>query len=56
LAWNRPPDSELMLPGGSEMLPLIVGPSATENRAVTVVEDTDIQEAEDMGNPTSKTA
>jgi HemY protein len=54
LAWNRPPDSELMLPGGSEMLPLIVGPSATAKSPGVVIEDTDIPEAEDMGNPPSK--
>mmetsp|Transcript_18290 Transcript_18290/g.29156 ORF Transcript_18290/g.29156 Transcript_18290/m.29156 type:complete len:491 (-) Transcript_18290:2303-3775(-) len=56
LTWKRPPDSELALPGGSEMLPLLVGHAPTEETAVAVVEveDSEIIEAEDLGNPPSK--
>ncbi|APX13087.1 heme biosynthesis protein HemY [Tateyamaria omphalii] len=56
LTWKRPPNAELALPGGSEMLPLLVGaPEGTkdENEGA-VVEEANVIEAEDMGNPTVK--
>ncbi len=62
LAWTRPPSAEVSLPGGSEMLPLLVGaPDGTRNAVVPVepdapADDSDVVEAEDLGNPTSKTA
>ncbi|MEM8578335.1 MAG: heme biosynthesis HemY N-terminal domain-containing protein [Pseudomonadota bacterium] len=51
LSWRRPPAAELQLPGGGEMLPLIVGPSVADTQVVTVadgadnVEDADIIDA-----------
>ncbi|WP_420010756.1 heme biosynthesis protein HemY [Tateyamaria sp.] len=57
LAWKRPPNSEVALPGGSEMLPLLVGSAPSGETAVAVVdpsEPDDIIEAEDLGNPPSK--
>lgn len=56
MTWKRPPDSEVALPGGSEMLPLLVGNAASGDTAVAVVDDSDsdIIEAEDLGNPPSK--
>ncbi|WP_299152570.1 heme biosynthesis HemY N-terminal domain-containing protein [uncultured Tateyamaria sp.] len=58
LAWKRPPASEVTMPGGTQVLPLLVGsaPDKTSETAVTVIEDTDVLEAEDLGNPPSKAA
>ncbi|MEX0370972.1 MAG: heme biosynthesis protein HemY [Tateyamaria sp.] len=57
LAWVRPPADELSLPGGTEMLPLLVGKPTTEvENAVSISDDADVIEAEDMGNPNSKNA
>ena len=57
LAWKRPPASEIVMPGGTEMLPLLAAsPAQGGDNAVTVVEDADVIEAEDLGNPPSKTA
>ncbi|WP_299650851.1 heme biosynthesis protein HemY [uncultured Tateyamaria sp.] len=56
LTWERPPNAELSLPGGTEMLPLLVGtPAKAEASNLAVVDDADVLEAEDMGNPESKT-
>ena len=53
--WKRPPSAELSLPGGTEMLPLLVGaPTAQTDNAVAVVDDGDVIEAEDLGNPNDK--
>lgn len=54
LEWKRPPASELVMPGGSEMLPLLVGAAGAVENAVVVVDDPDVLEAEDLGNPPSK--
>ncbi|KIC49764.1 heme biosynthesis HemY N-terminal domain-containing protein [Tateyamaria sp. ANG-S1] len=56
LTWKRPPNAELSLPGGSEMLPLLVGgpEQSKDDTEVAVVQDADVIEAEDMGNPTVK--
>jgi len=61
LTWKRPPSAVVSMPGGTEMLPLLApkGSDATDT-AVTVVEpnptDTDVIEAEDLGNPQKKGA
>lgn len=49
LAWKRPPDSEVAMPGGVQMLPLIVG--AVEDNlgadgAGSVIDTADIEDAE----------
>ncbi|MBY5933435.1 heme biosynthesis protein HemY [Tateyamaria omphalii] len=56
LSWKRPPNAELTLPGGSEMLPLLIGApqKSDDDGAVAVVDDSDVIEAEDMGNPAPK--
>ncbi|WP_415405091.1 heme biosynthesis protein HemY [Tateyamaria sp. SN3-11] len=55
LAWKRPPTSEVAMPGGTEMLPLLAGKSsATSDTAVAVVDQGDVLEAEDLGNPPPK--
>jgi HemY protein len=38
LAWKTPPQSEVVLPAGANMLPLLVGASAEESRPVPVSE------------------
>ncbi len=43
LAWQAPPRSEVAMPGGVEMLPLIVGP-ASDDAAITTVDSTDANE------------
>lgn len=41
LTWKRPPEAVIALPGGAEMLPLLVGkPAREESSAPIVVEDT----------------
>ncbi len=57
LSWKRPPASELSMPGGTEMLPLLgaQGGSAAGQSAVPIRDvDADVIEAEDLGNPPSK--
>ncbi|WP_299547845.1 heme biosynthesis HemY N-terminal domain-containing protein [uncultured Tateyamaria sp.] len=55
LTWKRPPNAELSLPGGTEMLPLLVGsPAEKAGNAVAVVDDENVIEAEDLGNPTAQ--
>ncbi|MEL6466347.1 MAG: heme biosynthesis HemY N-terminal domain-containing protein [Pseudomonadota bacterium] len=55
LTWKRPPAVELSLPGGSEMLPLLVGkPASSDSSVVPVGDDTDVIEAEDMGHPDAR--
>ncbi len=44
LAWKRPPVSEVAMPAGVQMLPLIVG--ALEDNTETVVKDVVIEDAE----------
>ncbi|WP_299281439.1 heme biosynthesis HemY N-terminal domain-containing protein [uncultured Tateyamaria sp.] len=58
LAWKRPPASEVAMPGGTQVLPLLVGSPSDEasKNAVTVIGDADVLEAEDLGNPPSKAA
>ena len=56
LSWRTPPMSEVAMPGGTEMLPLIVGPSATEVEeadasGAEVLADTDVVSTSD-GPPT----
>lgn len=61
LTWKRPPSAEVAMPGGTEMLPLLApkGSDASDT-AVAVVEttsaDSDVIEAEDLGNPPKKGA
>lgn len=54
LAWERPPVTELAMPGGSSMLPLLVGRTASANDTTDVEDDPDVLVAEDLGNPQSK--
>lgn len=55
LTWKRPPTAELALPGGTEMLPLLVGSLAEKtDDSVTVTDDENVIEAEDLGNPVSQ--
>ncbi|WP_299600841.1 heme biosynthesis HemY N-terminal domain-containing protein [uncultured Tateyamaria sp.] len=55
LTWKRPPNAELSLPGGTEMLPLLVGaPTKKSDDAVTVVDDENVIEVEDLGNPATQ--
>ncbi len=42
LAWKTPPQSEVSMPGGMQMLPLIMGPKAKEGTEVVVIEDAEI--------------
>ncbi|MEL7092158.1 MAG: heme biosynthesis HemY N-terminal domain-containing protein [Pseudomonadota bacterium] len=72
LTWTRPPMAEVALPGGSEMLPLLIGPTAAPQVAdIVALDPTDadtseeppksdpddnVVEAEDLGNPTQKSA
>ncbi|MEO0937355.1 MAG: heme biosynthesis HemY N-terminal domain-containing protein [Pseudomonadota bacterium] len=44
LTWKRPPETDLPMPTGAEMLPLIVGPAESEDGALVVAED--VPEAE----------
>ncbi|MEL6808927.1 MAG: heme biosynthesis HemY N-terminal domain-containing protein [Pseudomonadota bacterium] len=61
LTWKRPPSAMIAMPGGTEMLPLLApkGSDAADT-AVAVVEttatDSDVIEAEDLGNPQPKGA
>lgn len=58
LEWKRPPSTELTLPGGSEMLPLLGARPASEDTLVPVdapdADTAEVIEAEDMGNPAPK--
>ena len=62
LTWTRPPSSEVSLPGGSEMLPLLIGgrDEAPSNAVVplnpTDSGEDDVIDAEDLGNPAQKSA
>ncbi|WP_415922464.1 heme biosynthesis protein HemY [Tateyamaria sp. SN6-1] len=68
LTWTRPPNAEMSLPGGSEMLPLLIGPRDEDTSGSVVAMDagtakddaeTDespVIEAEDLGNPAQKSA
>ncbi|MEL6452897.1 MAG: heme biosynthesis HemY N-terminal domain-containing protein [Pseudomonadota bacterium] len=59
LTWKRPPASEVAMPGGTEVLPLLVASpadAAPADTAVTVVDTVEVVEAEDLGNPTKKEA
>lgn len=49
LAWKRPPQSEVAMPGGVQMLPLIVGALEDKSAAadpVIIVEDDEIEDAQ----------
>ena len=60
LTWTRPPSAEISLPGGSEMLPLLVGkPESKSVGEIVPLDpsgDDDVVEAEDLGNPSQKSA
>ena len=62
MTWTRPPSSEVSLPGGSEMLPLLIGPRDAPDSSDAVVPMTpasdsdDVIDAEDLGNPAQKSA
>ena len=42
LSWRTPPEAEVAMPGGIEMLPLITGPDPSATTDVVVVEDVEI--------------
>jgi HemY protein len=54
LAWKTPPQSEVTLPSGLEMLPLIVGPEDEEPTAVILAEDVEIVEVAADNNDLTK--
>lgn len=71
LAWTRPPNAELSMPGGSEMLPLLIGHQTPKHETRDLAEhegdanpdeepkatdddQSDVIEAEDLGNPPPK--
>ena len=60
LAWTTPPTSEVVMPGGVQMLPLIVGPAEDQN--VTPQDEADVEIIddvtliEDTGKETAKPA
>lgn len=62
MTWTRPSSSEVSLPGGSEMLPLLIGPREKPDSSDAVVPMTpasdsdDVIDAEDLGNPAQKSA
>ncbi|MEM6758913.1 MAG: heme biosynthesis HemY N-terminal domain-containing protein [Pseudomonadota bacterium] len=72
LSWKRPPVAEVALPGGADMLPLLIGPTdAPQGADIVPLEpnggdtgaepakpnsDDAVVEAEDLGNPTQKSA
>lgn len=48
LSWKAPPRSQVSLPSGLEMLPLILGPTREESTDVVIIEDAElIEEAEE---------
>lgn len=56
LSWRTPPNAEVAMPGGTEMLPLIVGPRADDNSAdLPVVPDAE-EVAEDSDAPPKEVA
>ncbi len=61
LTWKRPPSAMVAMPGGTEMLPLLAPKGSdvanTTNAVVeTTAADSDVIEAEDLGNPQKKGA
>ena len=46
LAWKRPPMSEMTMPGGAQMLPLIVGALEDKSEAPEAEEKPEVEEAE----------
>ena len=44
LSWKAPPKSEVSLPSGLQMLPLIVGAAGEESTGITVVDAVEIVE------------
>lgn len=63
LSWKRPTMAEVALPGGSDMLPLLIGPAtkpeeddSTGTEIVTINPEEDVLEAEDLGNPEKTSA
>jgi HemY protein len=54
LAWKTPPQSEVTLPSGLEMLPLIVGPEDEEPTKVILAEDVEIVEVAADNNDLTK--
>jgi HemY protein len=54
LAWKTPPQSEVTLPSGLEMLPLIVGPEDEEPTEVILAEDVEIVEVAADNNDLTK--
>jgi HemY protein len=46
LAWKRPPMSEMTMPGGAQMLPLIVGALEDKSEAPEAGEKPEVEEAE----------
>lgn len=57
LSWKRPPSTELAMPGGTEMLPLLGAQAPTPVAVLDEPQaDSDVIEAEDLGNPVKKGA
>ncbi len=54
LSWKRPPESQLNLPGGAEMLPLLVG--APENQPETDIDDVTIIDVEEPASDDAEAA
>jgi HemY protein len=57
LSWRTPPNAEVAMPGGTEMLPLIVGPkSAAEAETLPVMSEDAVQaeDQSDSGNEPEK--
>ena len=46
LSWQSPPQSEVAMPSGLQMLPLIVGTASENSTDVSVIEDAKIVEDE----------
>lgn len=51
LSWKTPPVSEIAMPGGLAMLPLIVGTAGDSSTDMTVIEDAEIIEDSDHSSP-----
>ena len=46
LSWKSPPQSEVAMPSGLQMLPLIVGSGRENSTDVVIIEDAEIVEDE----------
>ena len=53
LSWKTPPQSEVAMPGGLQMLPLIVGSTQGDSTDMVVVEDAEIVEVDGSKDATA---